>query len=72
MQITVFIYFRKKIFSLNLGFECPDDINDAIKSFLLSSVVNIAAWKKNEKPMNRIFPFDQKGPLTTIIPKDWL
>jgi hypothetical protein len=57
---------------MNLGFDCPDDIDNAVKVFALSSVFNIAAWKKDKMLMNRILPFDQKGPLTTIIPKDWL
>ena len=62
---------RIRIFSLHLKEECPPDIDKAIKLWFDHSSVNYRAWKSNSNPKSFIFPFNQKGPLLPMVPRNW-
>jgi phosphatidylserine/phosphatidylglycerophosphate/cardiolipin synthase-like enzyme len=54
---------RIKIFSQHIETKCPDSIDDAIKLWGDHAKKNHIAWKEKKKPVSRIYPFNQGGPI---------
>jgi phosphatidylserine/phosphatidylglycerophosphate/cardiolipin synthase-like enzyme len=63
---------RIKAFTQHLETKCPDKIEDAIKLWIDHAKKNHIAWKNKKKPVSRVYPFNQNGPLLPIIPSTWL
>jgi phospholipase D1/2 len=62
---------RKRVFAQNLGVECPDKIEDALKLWFAHAKANHLAWKKHQQAQSRVFSYNQKGPLLPIVPRTW-
>ncbi len=63
---------RIKAFTQHLETKCPDKIEDAIKLWIDHAKKNHIARKNKKKPVSRVYPFNQNGPLLPIIPSTWL
>ncbi|MGC2234970.1 MAG: phosphatidylserine/phosphatidylglycerophosphate/cardiolipin synthase family protein [Pyrinomonadaceae bacterium] len=65
---------RKKIFSIHLNQDCPDDFNLAYKLWVQLASDNNILWKNNsiKTPKGSIYAYNQKGITPIRTPSTWI
>ncbi len=62
---------RKRLWSEHLQTPCPADILDATRLWYEHAVENYKTQQDKRKPLSRVFPFAQAGPLLPATRKSW-
>jgi phosphatidylserine/phosphatidylglycerophosphate/cardiolipin synthase-like enzyme len=63
---------RKRLWTEHLQAPCPADIVDATRLWYEHATENYKAQNEKRKPLSRVFPFAQAGPLLPFTRKSWL
>lgn len=62
---------RRRLWSEHLQTPCPADIVDATRLWYEHAAENYKAQRDKRKPLSRVFPFAQGGPLLPVTRKSW-
>lgn len=63
---------RISLWSEHLEAPCPEDVTKAASLWYQHAQENFKAWKSKAKPISRVFPFAQRGPILPVTPSTWL